>query len=55
YRAGYSSYLEVLDNQRNLLDAERARLLALRARQSALVDLYKALGGGWSPEQFALR
>lgn len=55
YRAGYSSYLEVLDNQRNLLDAERARLLALRARQSALVDLYKALGGGWSPEQFAQR
>lgn len=55
YRAGYTSYIEVLDNQRSLLDAERARLLALRARQSALVDLYKALGGGWSPEQFAQR
>jgi len=55
YRAGYTSYLEVLDNQRNLLDAERARLVALRARQSALVDVYKALGGGWSPEQFAQR
>ncbi|HEX5640635.1 MAG TPA: efflux transporter outer membrane subunit [Burkholderiaceae bacterium] len=55
YTAGYTSYIEVLDNQRNLLDAERARLLALRARQSALVDLYKALGGGWSPEQFAQR
>jgi multidrug efflux system outer membrane protein len=55
YKAGYTSYIEVLDNQRNLLDAERARLLALRARQSALVDLYKALGGGWSPEQFAQR
>jgi len=55
YRAGYTSYLEVLDNQRNLLDAERARLVALRARQSALVDVYKAFGGGWSPEQFAQR
>ncbi|MGZ8274202.1 MAG: efflux transporter outer membrane subunit [Burkholderiaceae bacterium] len=54
-KAGYTSFIEVLDNQRNLLDAERARLLALRARQSALVDLYKALGGGWSPEQFAQR
>jgi multidrug efflux system outer membrane protein len=54
-RAGYVSYLEVLDNQRNLLEAERQRILALRARQAALVDLYKALGGGWSPEQFALR
>lgn len=55
YKAGYTSYIEVLDNQRNLLDAERARLVALRARQGALVDLYKALGGGWSPEQFAQR
>jgi multidrug efflux system outer membrane protein len=55
YKAGYTSYIEVLDNQRNLLEAERARLLALRARQSAVVDLYKALGGGWSPEQFAQR
>jgi len=55
YKAGYTSYIEVLDNQRNLLDAERARLVALRARQSALVDVYKALGGGWSPEQFAQR
>jgi multidrug efflux system outer membrane protein len=52
-RAGYVSYIEVLDNQRNLLEAERQRILALRARQSALVDLYKALGGGWSPERFA--
>jgi len=55
YKAGYTSYIEVLDNQRNLLDAERARLVTLRARQSALVDVYKALGGGWSPEQFAQR
>ena len=52
-RAGYVSYIEILDNQRNLLEAERQRILALRARQSALVDVYKALGGGWSPEQFA--
>jgi multidrug efflux system outer membrane protein len=49
YRNGYSSYLEVLDAQRNLLDAERARLAALRERQIAIVDLYKALGGGWAP------
>ena len=55
YKAGYNSYLEVLDSQRNLLEAERARLVALRGRQSALVDVYKALGGGWSPEQFAQR
>ncbi len=53
YKAGYSSFIDVLDNQRNLLDAERARVNALRDRQTALVDLYKALGGGWSPEVFA--
>jgi outer membrane protein, multidrug efflux system len=53
YRGGYSSYLEVLDAQRNLLDAERARVAALRDRQTALIDLYKAIGGGWAPEKFA--
>ena len=53
YKSGYSSFIDVLDNQRNLLDAERARVNALRDRQTALVDLYKALGGGWSPEVFA--
>lgn len=52
YKSGYSTYLEVLDAQRNLLDAERARLNAARDRQTALVDLYKALGGGWTPEAF---
>ncbi len=50
-RNGYSSYIDVLDAQRNLLDAERARLAALRDRQTAIVDLYKALGGGWDPAQ----
>jgi multidrug efflux system outer membrane protein len=53
YKNGYSSYLEVLDAQRNLFDADRARVLALREQQAAVVDLYRALGGGWSPEQFA--
>jgi len=53
YKSGYSSFIDVLDNQRNLLDAQRARVNALRDRQTALIDLYKALGGGWSPEVFA--
>ncbi|MFN3565618.1 MAG: hypothetical protein ACK4V1_06500 [Burkholderiaceae bacterium] len=33
--------------------AERERIAALRDRQVALVDLYKALGGGWSAEALA--
>jgi multidrug efflux system outer membrane protein len=45
YRGGYVSYIDVLDTQRNLLEAERQRVLALRERQVALVDLY-AIGGG---------
>lgn len=48
YKSGYTSYLEVLDAQRGLLAAERDRINALRDRQTAVVDLYKALGGGWS-------
>jgi multidrug efflux system outer membrane protein len=53
YRSGYSSYLEVLDAQRNLFSAERERLVALRNRQTALVSVYRALGGGWEPQAFA--
>jgi multidrug efflux system outer membrane protein len=55
YRNGYSSYLEVLDAQRNLFDADRSRLAALRDRQTAVVDLYRALGGGWTPDPLATR
>ena len=50
YKSGYTGQLEVLDAQRGLLSAERDRIIALRNHQSALVDLYKALGGGWSPQ-----
>ncbi|MCZ7566148.1 MAG: efflux transporter outer membrane subunit [Burkholderiales bacterium] len=53
YRGGYSSYLEVLDAQRNLFSAERERLVALRNRQTALVSVYRALGGGWEPQALA--
>lgn len=47
YEAGYSAYLEVLDAQRTLNDAQ---LLLVRNRQLFLaytVDLMNALGGGW--------
>lgn len=47
YEAGYSAYLEVLDAQRTLNDAQ---LALVRNRQSFLtftVDLMNALGGGW--------
>jgi len=51
YRAGVVSYLEVLDAERQLFSAEiddaRAKLDQLRA----YVELYRALGGGWSEEE----
>src|SRR4029079_4899402 len=49
YQSGYSAYLEVLDAQRTLNDAQ---LALVRNRQQYLgftVDLMNALGGGWVP------
>jgi outer membrane protein TolC len=49
YRNGYASYLEELDAQRTAFSAE-TNVLQLRASLlGAHVDLYRALGGGWSP------
>ena len=47
YEGGVSSYLEVIESQRTLLAAalDAARLSGLR--QTTLVQLMKALGGGW--------
>ena len=50
YKAGYSGYLEVLDSQRQLLQADTLRITAARDARIALVDLSRALGGGWSPD-----
>jgi multidrug efflux system outer membrane protein len=47
YAAGYSSYFEVIDADRALFDAELARVQAHRNTMTSLVQLYKALGGGW--------
>jgi len=47
YDGGVSSYLEVLDSERSLFSAELSASLVRRAQLVAVVDLYKALGGGW--------
>jgi len=51
YKAGYSPYLEVLDAQRQLLQAQTLSILAARDARLALVDLAKALGGGWDYQE----
>lgn len=48
YRGGLDSYLPVLDAQRNLFVGE-LDLARLRQRElAAIVQLYRALGGGWA-------
>jgi multidrug efflux system outer membrane protein len=49
FAAGVVSFLEVLDAQRQLLSAETDVVNARLAQQLAYVQLYRALGGGWSP------
>ncbi len=43
---GISSYLDVLDAERNLYQVETASVETRRAQLQSSVDLYKALGGG---------
>jgi outer membrane protein, multidrug efflux system len=45
YSSGIASQLDVLDAERGLLDAQTARIEALRAQRAAVADLYRALGG----------
>jgi len=53
YESGFSAYFEVLDAQEQLLTAETALAETRRDRLVAIVDLYRALGGGWQPEPAA--
>jgi len=53
YEGGVSSYLEVLDTERQFFQAELDLTLARRDELSAIVQLYKALGGGWQAEPAA--
>jgi outer membrane protein, multidrug efflux system len=47
YRGGVTSYLEVLDTERQLFDAELLLAQTQRDELVAVVRLYRALGGGW--------
>lgn len=47
YRYGGTKYIDVLDAQRRYFDAQIGQSNAVRDEYIALVQLYKALGGGW--------
>ncbi|RYC68127.1 efflux transporter outer membrane subunit [Spirosoma sordidisoli] len=47
FAASYATYLEVITAQRSVLDAELGLINTKQAQFTALIDLYRALGGGW--------
>jgi outer membrane protein, multidrug efflux system len=49
YKAGATSYLQVVDGQRTLLVVQRLDVQIRGARAASTVALIRALGGGWDP------
>jgi len=49
YRGGLANYLDVLTSKRSLFDAELSLTSTRRLYLVSIVQLYKALGGGWTP------
>lgn len=47
YDNGYTSFLQVLDAERELYNSQYEKSLALQNQLISTVRLYKALGGGW--------
>jgi multidrug efflux system outer membrane protein len=47
YRGGVASYLDYLDSERQLLDAQVLLVQIRREELTNVVTLYQALGGGW--------
>ncbi|MGZ4809804.1 MAG: efflux transporter outer membrane subunit, partial [Thermoanaerobaculia bacterium] len=47
YDGGYTSYIEVLDAERSLFNVEQTYVQTQGAVFTTLVDVYKAIGGGW--------
>jgi multidrug efflux system outer membrane protein len=50
YKGGLANYLDVLVARRSLFEAELALTSTRRFLLASVVQLYKALGGGWSPD-----
>ena len=51
YEGGMVTYQEVIDLQRGVFGADLQVSQALQLHHSAVVQLYKALGGGWTPPE----
>jgi outer membrane protein TolC len=55
YKAGTTSYLQVITAQATALQAERTAVQLLGRRLTSSVLLIEALGGGWSTSQVPTR
>ncbi|PTD95135.1 efflux transporter outer membrane subunit [Pseudothauera lacus] len=55
FLAGISSYFEVLDAERQLFDSELALSQLTRDVHQSVIQLYRALGGGWSVSELGTR
>ncbi len=50
YDNGYTSYIEVLDAERSLFNAQLQTTKTQQALFQSMINLYKAMGGGWPEE-----
>jgi multidrug efflux system outer membrane protein len=48
YQGGLDSYLQVLDAERNLFQGELDLAVLHQQELASIIDLYRALGGGWT-------
>ena len=53
YREGYSDFQRVLDAQRALANQSTSYVANQGAHASAVVDFYRAMGGGWKPVELS--
>jgi multidrug efflux system outer membrane protein len=47
YENGYTSFIEVLDAERSLFNAQLQYTQSQQVQFQAMINLYKAIGGGW--------
>ena len=47
FDSGHTGYIEVLDTERSLINAELSQVQTKGSLFQALVSLFKAMGGGW--------
>jgi multidrug efflux system outer membrane protein len=50
YDNGYTSFIEVLDAERSLFNVQLQYTQTQQTQLQAMVNLYKAMGGGWVAE-----